>query len=152
MRVLVIIIAILALLGGLANFFGGLLGFYSGLLMMTAPFPTEVAQASEMSPLQIGMVLLLVGFLMVINGLLFVVFAIGAFGRKRWARFLGIFAYALNIVVFFITLLTPAARQSQESLFPYIFGTFVAVAFIIVLIFAKSAFEKPSPALAAKGV
>lgn len=142
MRILIIIIAILALLGGIAQFFGGILGFFSGVLMLTTNFESipEIAGASEMSPQTIGLIFLLIAVLMTFNGLIFIIFAVGAFIRKSWARFLGIFAYGLNIFVFLITILTSTL---QGSMIPYIFGSFVAFAFIIILAFSKSAFEKP---------
>jgi len=139
MRILVIIIAVLALFGGLAHLLGGVLGFFSGVLMLTTDFTPEIAQASEMSPPMIGLIFLLIAVLMLVNGAIFVTFAVGALTRRRRARFLGIFGYALNILVF---LLTVAVNPPQSSLLPYIFGTFVAVAFIVILWFAKSAFEK----------
>lgn len=137
------IIAILAFLGGWAYLIGGILSVFSGVLMLTSDFPTEIAQASDMSPQTIGVIFLVIAFLMIINGLIFIVFGIGTFIRsRRWARYLGIFGYLLNIVVFLVTVLT---TTTQNSLLPYIFGTFVAIAFIIILAVSKSAFEK-SPA------
>ena len=143
MRVLVLIIAVLALIGGLAYLVGGVLGLFSGLAMMTAPFPEEVAKASEMSPLRIGVNFLIIAALMFFNGLLFTIFAIGAFARKRWAQFLGIFAYGLNILV---SVMTFALATVEGSKIPYIVGTLVALTFIVILLFSKSAFQKPVPA------
>jgi hypothetical protein len=140
MRILVIIIAILAFLGGLAHILGGMAGFGAGLAMILTKIPKQVAEASTMSPKAIGLILLFSACLMLVNGLIFVVFAIGTFMRKRWARILGILAYALNIVV---CVLTMATQRVEGSLFPWIFGIFVALAFITVLAFSKSAFEKP---------
>ena len=143
MRILVIVIAILAFLGGLAHLLGGILGAFSGVLMLTTNFESvpEIAKASEMSPQTIGFIFFIIAFLMILNGLIFMVFTIGTFVRKSWARYLGIGGYALNIFVFLLTALTTTI---QVSLIPYIFGTFVAIVFIIILLFSKSAFEKVS--------
>jgi hypothetical protein len=140
MRILVVIIAILAFIGGLAYILGGMAGFAAGLAMLLTNIPKQVAEASAMSPKTIGLILLFSACLMLVNGLLFVVFAIGTFMRKRWARILGIFAYALNIVVCVSTMATATV---EGSLFPWIFGIFVALAFMTVLAFSKSAYEKP---------
>ena len=141
MRILVIIIAILALLGGVAHLLGGVLGLFSGVLMLTTNFESvpEIAKASEMSPQTIGFIFLIIALLMTLNGLIFVIFAIGTFIRKSWARFLGIGGYALNIFVFVLTALTTTI---QGSMIPYIVGSFVAIVFIVILLFAGKAFQK----------
>lgn len=141
MRVPVIIIAILALLGGLSYLVGGMASFFSGILMLTTKFPQQVTEGVEMSPEAIGLIFMLMAAMMVVNGLLFVIFSIGTFMWKKWARYLGIFAYALNIVVCILTMLTTTVKFSVT---PYIVGTFVAVAFITILAFSKKAFEKPA--------
>lgn len=140
MRVPVIIIAILALLGGVAYLFGGMASFFSGILMLTTKFPKQVTEGVEMSPQTIGLLMIAMALMMLFNGLLFVIFSIGTFMWKKWARLLGIFAYALNIVVCVLTLLTTTVKF---SITPWIVGTFVAMLFITILAFSKKAFEKP---------
>lgn len=140
MRIPVIIIAILALLSGLAHLAVSVISLFFALMFLTIPSSPEIEKVIEMSPFSVGMSLHLIGFLMLINGLLFTIFAVGAFLRKRWARFLGIAAYALNIVVLGISIVT--SRLPEGSPFPYIFGTFMAMAFVVILLFSKSAFEK----------
>lgn len=143
MRILVIIIAMLALLGGIAQFFGGILGLFSGVLMLTTDFESvpEIAAAPEMSPQTIGLIFLLIAFLMSFNRLIFIIFAVGAFIRKRWARFLGIFAYALNIFAFFITITQFDAARLDDSLYFRQFRG--ACLYNYSGIFKKSAFKKP---------
>ena len=140
MRILVVVIAILAFIGGLVYLFGGMLSLFAGILMLTTNIPPEVARESAMQPQTIGLVLLLTAGLMVADGLIFVVFAIGTFMYKAWARILGIAGYALNIVVCVLTLLT---TPMQGSLVPWVFGTVVAIVFIVVLSLAKDAYKKP---------
>jgi hypothetical protein len=145
MRILVIIIAILALLSGLAHLAGSMISLFFALMFLTVPSSPEIEKVIEMSSFSVGMYLNLIGFLMLVNGLLFTIFAIGAILRKPWARFLGIAAYTLNIVVLGISIVT--SRLPEGSPFPYIFGTFMAMAFIVILLFSKSAFEKAAPKL-----
>lgn len=140
MRVPIVIIAILALLGGLAYLLGGMASLFSGILMLTTKFPQQVTEGIEMSPQTMGLLFLLMSAIMLFNGLLFVVFSIATFMWKKWARLLGIFAYALNIVVCVLTMLTTTVKSSTA---PWIVGTFVALAFITILAFSKKAFEKP---------
>lgn len=142
MRVLVLIIAVLAFLGGLAHILGGMLGFGGAILMLTTKFPSQV-QSPEMPPLTIGLILLFSAALMFANGVLFVLFALGAFKRKRWARPLGIFAYALNIVV---CLATMAFSTVEGSPAPWIAGTIVAALFMTILLLAKNEFATTAPA------
>lgn len=149
MRVLVLIIAALALLGGIAYLVGGALGLFSGIAMIVTPFPAEAAKASEMSPAMVGVNFLIIAAMMFFNGLLFTIFALGAFARKRWAQFLGIFAYGLNILV---CILTFALAAVEGSKIPYVIGTIVAFTFIVVLLFSKSAFQKTPPAFVNNGV
>jgi len=141
MRILIIVIAILAFIGGLSYLLGGMMSFFSALLMLTTNFPEQVTKDVEMSPQAIGFVFILIAVLMIINGLIFVVFAIGTFMWKPWARILGIFGYALNIVVGVLTLLTTTMKG---SLVPWIFGIIVAIVFITVLSLAKNAYTKPA--------
>lgn len=140
MRIVVIVIAILAFIGGLAYILGGMAGFAAGLAMLLTKIPKQVAEASSMSPRTIGLILLFSACLMLFNGLLFVVFALGTFMRKQWARILGIFAYALNIVVCVATMATSTV---EGSLVPWIFGIFVALIFMTVLAFSKNAYARP---------
>jgi len=141
MRILIIVIAILAFIGGLSYLLGGMMSFFSALLMLTTNFPEQVTKDVEMSPQAIGFVFILIAVLMIINGLIFVVFAIGTFMWKTWARILGIFGYALNIVVCVSTLLTTTMKG---SLVPWIFGIIVAIVFITILSLAKNAYTKPA--------
>lgn len=138
MRILVIIIAILAFLSGLANVVGGMAGIGAAILMLTTKFPAQVAEVSPMSPTQIGLGLLVTSAVMILNGAMFVIFALGAFMRKHWARILGITAYALNIVVCVLTL---TFTTFKGSLTPYLVGTVVAVLFITILALSKNAFD-----------
>jgi len=141
MRILIIVIAILAFMGGLSYLLGGMMSFFSAILMLTTNFPEQVTRDVEMSPQAIGFVFILIAALMIINGLIFVVFAIGTFMWKPWARLLGIFGYALNIVVGVLTLLTTTMKG---SLVPWIFGIIVAIVFITILSLAKNAYTKPA--------
>lgn len=141
MRIVVIIIAILALLGGLSYLLGGMLSFFSAFLMLTTTIPEQVSREMSMSPQTMGFILILTAVLMIINGLIFVVFAIGTFMWKPWARLLGIGGYALNIVVCVLTLLTTTMKG---SLVPWIFGIIVAIVFITILSLAKNAYAKPA--------
>ena len=88
MRVLVIIIAILALLGGLSYLLGGMLSFFSAFLMLTTNIPEQVSRDMQMHPQTMGFILILTAILMIINDLIFVVFAIGTFMWKPWAQLL----------------------------------------------------------------
>lgn len=141
MRVLVLVIAILAFIGGLAYLLGGMLSFVSGITMLTTQIPEQVIKETGISQQYIGLSLFVIAVLMIINGLIFVVFAIGTFMWKPWARILGIAGYALNIVVCVITLLTTAEKG---SLVPWVFGSVVAVVFITILSMAKNAYVKPA--------
>lgn len=149
MRILVIIIAVLALLSGAAHLAGSIPSLFFALMMMTIPSSPEIEKAIEMSPFSVGINLHFIGILMLVNGLLFTIFAIGAFMRKRRARILGIAAYSLNIIILLFSIIT--ARLPEGSPLPYISGTVMAMVFIVILLFSKSAFEKAAPKLKTNG-
>lgn len=141
LRTLVIIIAILALIGGWLQLFSGFILLGTGLLMLTLRLPAEILAPAEAQPTQaIGLSFVIIAILTVANGAIGNIFAIGAFLRKPWARWLGIFGYSLGIVVGVVTFLTSSEDEPKAT---YFVGIPLAMLFVIILTFSKSAFEKP---------
>ena len=56
MRILVIIVAITALLGGWAHLVGGMAGLASGIVVLTLKLPPEALEASTMSQQKISFI------------------------------------------------------------------------------------------------
>lgn len=139
MRILVTFIASLALLGALISIVAGMLGVFAGLTTLALPIPPEAMEGVPMSQRMMGAGLILVSLANVVNGVLYATFAIGTFRWKPWARFVGIFAYALNILVAIGgKFLLPADNSSN---IPLIVGLFVAVTCMSVLVFAGKAYR-----------
>lgn len=138
MKVVVIIIAILALLGGLTQLLVGVGLVGTGLTLMLTQVPPQVLEQVRYSPQTLGLMVIFAGFLSFINAVMFVAFAIGAFKFKRWAWMAGMIAYALQILIGFVML---ATQNVEGNLINYVVGIIVAFVFMMLIFFSRRVFK-----------
>jgi hypothetical protein len=113
----VIIIAILAIIGGLLQLFGGLA--FLGIGAMAVP---GLEGAGLLGGLGIG-----VGFAMFVMAALSVLFGVGALMLKSWAWMLGVVLYGISVVSGVVLLLTGGIA------WPVVLSTLIAAGIIAYL-------------------